>query len=42
MIMSHRNSEEYQNIRIANELFEYVKKFKFLGKTLTNQNYIHD
>jgi hypothetical protein len=43
MIMSHhQNSGQNQNIRTANELFENVEKFKYLGMTLTNQNDIHD
>jgi hypothetical protein len=37
MIMScHPNSGQNQDIRISNELFEKVAKFKYLGMTLTN------
>jgi hypothetical protein len=43
MVMScHPNSGQDHNIRIANESFENVAKFKYLGMMLTNQNGIHD
>jgi hypothetical protein len=42
MIMSrHPNSGQNQNI-IANESFENMATFKYLGMILTNQNDIHD
>jgi hypothetical protein len=36
------NSGQNQNIRIANESFENVATFKYVGTTLTNQNDIRD
>jgi hypothetical protein len=43
MIMTrHQNSGRNQNIKIANESFEKMEKFRYLGTTLTNQNDIHD
>jgi hypothetical protein len=42
IISRHQNSGHNQNIRIANESFENMEKFKYLGTTLTNQNGIRD
>jgi hypothetical protein len=43
MIMSHHpHSGQNQNIRIANESFKNVAKFRYLGMTLTDQNGIYD
>jgi hypothetical protein len=33
MVMTHPNSGQNQNVRIANESFEKVAKFKYLGMT---------
>jgi hypothetical protein len=42
MIMfCHPHSGQNQNIRIANESFESMATFKYLGMTLTNQHDIH-
>jgi hypothetical protein len=38
----HPNSGQDLNIRIDNESFENVAKFKYLGTTLTYQNDTHD
>jgi hypothetical protein len=32
IISRHQNSEQNQNTRIANESFENVKKFKYVGR----------
>jgi hypothetical protein len=42
IISRHPNSGQNQNKRIANESFENVATFKYLGKTRTNQNEIRD
>jgi hypothetical protein len=42
IISRHLNSGQNQNIRIANESFENVAQFKYLGTTVTNLNDVHD
>jgi hypothetical protein len=42
IISRYSNSGQNQNMRIDNESFEKVEKFKYLGMTLTNQNNIRD
>jgi hypothetical protein len=42
IISRHPNSGQNQNIRIANESFENVAKFKYMVTIPTNQNDIHD
>jgi hypothetical protein len=41
-ISLHQNTGQNQNIRIPNESFQSVAKFRYLGTTLTNQHDIHD
>jgi hypothetical protein len=41
-VSRHPNLGQNQNIRIANESFEDVAKFRYLEATLTNQNDIQD
>jgi hypothetical protein len=41
MSRSHKIGQKH-NIKIAKRSFEDVAKFKYLGTTLTDQNYMHD
>jgi hypothetical protein len=40
MVMSRdQNAGQNGNIQTGNELFETVEQFKYLGRTVTNQNF---
>ena len=43
MVMSRdQNAGRIHSVRIDNNAFEKMEEFKYLGTTLTNQNYIVD
>ena len=43
MVMSRdQNAGRNHSVRIDNSTFERVEEFKYLGTTLTNQNYIQE
>jgi hypothetical protein len=42
MLMSrHKNAGRNRNVKMANRSFQNVPKFKYLGKTVTDQNLIN-
>ena len=38
----YQNAGRIHSVRIDNSTFEWVEEFKYLGTTLTNQNYIQE
>jgi hypothetical protein len=40
LLSRHHNAEQDHDIKIANRCFENVAQFKYLGTTVTVQNYI--
>jgi hypothetical protein len=42
LLSRHQNIGQNRNIEIANRSFESVSQFKYLGTTVTNQNFIQE
>jgi ribosomal protein S2 len=42
LLSRHQNVGRNQDIKIANRSFQNVSQFKYLGTTLTNQNFIQE
>jgi hypothetical protein len=42
LLSRHQNVSQNQDIKIANRWFENVSQFKYLGRTVTNQNLIQE
>jgi hypothetical protein len=38
----HQNAEQNINLKMTNKFLENMEKFKYFGKTIRNQNYIHE
>jgi hypothetical protein len=42
LLSRHQNASQIQDIEIANRSFENVSQFKYLGMTVTNQNWTQE
>jgi hypothetical protein len=42
MLMSRKEAGQKHGIKIANRFFEEVTEFRYLGTTLTDQNYMQE
>jgi hypothetical protein len=42
LLFRDQNAGQNRDIKIANRLFENVSQFKYLGTTVTNQNFIQE
>jgi ribosomal protein S2 len=42
LLSCHQNAGQNHDIKITNRCFENVAQFRYLGRTVTNQNLIHE
>jgi hypothetical protein len=42
LLSRHQNAGQNHDIKIGNKCFENVSQFRYLGKTITNQNLIQE
>jgi hypothetical protein len=42
LLSRHQNAGQNHDIKIANRSFENLAQFKYLGMTVTNQNFIQE
>jgi hypothetical protein len=42
LLSRHQNAGKNQDIKIGNRWFENVAQFTYLGRTVTNQNFIQE
>jgi hypothetical protein len=40
LVSHHQNASQNQNIQIANRAFKHMSQFRYLGMTVTSQNFI--
>jgi hypothetical protein len=42
LLPRHQNGRQIQDMKVANRCFENVTQFRYLGMTVTNQNFIQE